>query len=113
MPSADSHLLALITIWIDEPPHLEFTAYEAIHHYHTSLAHVALFSVPLFEQQRVRASSDSVLMQELIFQVCPNLILGGMLPWNCSITQYSHLGNLSSVTHWKIQQVLYLQTHVV
>eukprot|EP00327_Prymnesium_parvum_P002359 CAMPEP_0182834448 /NCGR_PEP_ID=MMETSP0006_2-20121128/20924_1 /TAXON_ID=97485 /ORGANISM="Prymnesium parvum, Strain Texoma1" /LENGTH=264 /DNA_ID=CAMNT_0024962703 /DNA_START=1 /DNA_END=797 /DNA_ORIENTATION=- len=28
---------------------------------------------------------------ELVLQFCPRLLLGGLLPWHCSVTQYSHL----------------------
>ena len=42
---------------------------------------------------------------ELVLQLCPELLLGGLLPWQCSVTQYSHLGTLRGVTQTKLNRV--------
>jgi len=43
---------------------------------------------------------------ELILQCCPELFLGGLLPWHCRITQYIHLGSLRRVTPGRIRGAL-------
>ena len=35
---------------------------------------------------------------ELVLQFCQPMILGGLLPWHCRVTQYVHLGPLRSVS---------------
>ena len=43
--------------------------------------------------------------QDLVLQFCPELLLGGLLPWHCSVTQYSPMGRLRDVTQRKLLRV--------
>ncbi|KAL1530374.1 hypothetical protein AB1Y20_001282 [Prymnesium parvum] len=43
---------------------------------------------------------------ELVLQFCPRLLLGGLLPWHCSVTQYSHIGRLCNASQRKLYQAL-------
>lgn len=43
---------------------------------------------------------------ELILQCCPELFLGGLLPWHCRITQFIHIGSLRRATAERIREAL-------
>ena len=44
--------------------------------------------------------------QELILQSCPELHLGGLLPWHCRVTQFVHIGPLGEATTRRIRAAL-------
>ena len=43
---------------------------------------------------------------ELILQCCPELHLGGLLPWHCRVTQFAHLGPLLEVSAARLHGAL-------
>ena len=43
---------------------------------------------------------------ELILQCCPELHLGGLLPWHCRVTQFAHLGPLREVGAERVHRAL-------
>lgn len=42
----------------------------------------------------------------LVLQCCPELHLGGLLPWHCRVTQYVHVGELDGVTQDQVHRAL-------
>ena len=43
---------------------------------------------------------------ELVLQFCPELLLGGLLPWHCRVTQYVLLGELHSLCERRLKAAL-------
>lgn len=43
---------------------------------------------------------------ELVLQCCPQLHLGGLLPWHCRVTQFAHMGPLHHVTAERVRVAL-------
>ena len=43
---------------------------------------------------------------ELVLQFCPELLLGGLLPWHCRITHFVHMGQLRHASADGLQRAL-------
>jgi len=50
--------------------------------------------------------NDGFPEPDLVLQFCPELLLGGLLPWHCRITQFAHMGSLESLTQKKLRDAL-------
>ena len=50
-----------------------------------------------------RSTKKKVLFSKKILQCCPELHLGGLLPWHCRVTQFVHLGTLRDATAARIR----------
>lgn len=45
--------------------------------------------------------------QDLILQCCPELYLGGLLPWHCRVTQYAHIGSIRRASDSRVRAALH------
>jgi hypothetical protein len=45
-----------------------------------------------------RTLDSSAIAQALILQFCPELLLGGLLPWNCRVSHHLPMGRLRHAT---------------
>jgi undecaprenyl pyrophosphate synthase len=49
----------------------------------------------------------------LVLQCCPQLHLGGLLPWHCRVTQFAHLGPLRAATRAAVHRAFDAHDRVV
>ena len=58
------------------------------------------------ERSLAAAGGGELPEPELVLQFCQPMILGGLLPWHCRYTQFTHMGHLRDATRPALLQAL-------